>query len=124
MFGWFRATCPLDPQAKAWVERSLEWLSEQFESGTLPTSRSSFRPPSSFQRRTTDRMSLSECFSTRFVSTWRSIPAKSTWNCLPHSQNLNLSTTAAGGLHKPAGTYSERQGWFSHRLGKIRRTGQ
>lgn len=30
MFGWFRPTCPCDPQAKRWVEDRLRWLSKQF----------------------------------------------------------------------------------------------
>lgn len=30
MFGWFQPTCPCDPEAKAWVEARLQWLSRQF----------------------------------------------------------------------------------------------
>jgi hypothetical protein len=30
MFGWFRPTCPCDDEAKAWIEKRLIWLSEQF----------------------------------------------------------------------------------------------
>jgi hypothetical protein len=30
MFNWFSARCPLDPLAKAWIERRLAWLDEQF----------------------------------------------------------------------------------------------
>ena len=30
MLGWFRATCPCDPEAKRWVEERLRWLSRQF----------------------------------------------------------------------------------------------
>ena len=30
MFKWFRAACPCDQAAKAWVEERLQWLSEQF----------------------------------------------------------------------------------------------
>lgn len=30
MFGWFRPRCPCDPAAKLWVERHLQWLSQQF----------------------------------------------------------------------------------------------
>ncbi len=32
MFGFFRpSSCPCDPAAKAWLEKRLRWLSEQFE---------------------------------------------------------------------------------------------
>ncbi|MBX3449945.1 MAG: hypothetical protein KF777_10320 [Planctomycetaceae bacterium] len=30
MFGWFRPTCPVDPNAKNWVERRLQWLASEF----------------------------------------------------------------------------------------------
>jgi hypothetical protein len=30
MFGWFRPTCPCDPEAKRWVEQRLQWLTGQF----------------------------------------------------------------------------------------------
>jgi hypothetical protein len=30
MFGWFRPSCPCDPEAKRWVENRLEWLTRQF----------------------------------------------------------------------------------------------
>lgn len=30
MFGWFRPTCPCDPEAKRWVEDRLQWLTRQF----------------------------------------------------------------------------------------------
>jgi len=30
MFGWFRPTCPCDPEAKRWVEERLRWLARQF----------------------------------------------------------------------------------------------
>lgn len=30
MFGWFRPACPCDDEAKAWIEKRLIWLSEQF----------------------------------------------------------------------------------------------
>jgi hypothetical protein len=30
MFGWFAPTCPVDPCAKAWIERRFAWLIEQF----------------------------------------------------------------------------------------------
>lgn len=30
MFGWFRPTCPVDPNAKDWMEWRLEWLGDQF----------------------------------------------------------------------------------------------
>src|SRR5262245_8503398 len=30
MFGWFKATCPCDPEAKRWVEQRLQWLTRQF----------------------------------------------------------------------------------------------
>ena len=30
MFGWFRATCPVDAAAKAWIEERLLWLDGQF----------------------------------------------------------------------------------------------
>ena len=30
MFGWFRPTCPCDPEAKRWVEQRLRWLTRQF----------------------------------------------------------------------------------------------
>lgn len=30
MFGWFRPTCPVDPNAKKWVERRLQWLASEF----------------------------------------------------------------------------------------------
>lgn len=30
MFGWFRPTCPVDPSAKKWVERRLQWLASEF----------------------------------------------------------------------------------------------
>ncbi len=31
MVGWFRATCPVDPAAKAWIEQRLTWLSKEFD---------------------------------------------------------------------------------------------
>lgn len=31
MFGWFRPSCPCDPQAKAWVEERLRWLHDEFD---------------------------------------------------------------------------------------------
>jgi hypothetical protein len=30
MFGWFRPTCPVDHNAKAWIERRLQWLADEF----------------------------------------------------------------------------------------------
>ncbi len=30
MFGWLRPSCPVDAQAKAWIERRLDWLGDQF----------------------------------------------------------------------------------------------
>ena len=30
MFGWFKPQCPVDDQAKRWIEFRLEWLSDQF----------------------------------------------------------------------------------------------
>ncbi len=30
MFGWFAPTCPVDPAAKAWIEKRLNWLAAQF----------------------------------------------------------------------------------------------
>ena len=30
MFGWFRPTCPCDPEAKRWVEQRLRWLTRHF----------------------------------------------------------------------------------------------
>ena len=30
MFNWFKPTCPVDEQAKAWVEKRLGWLANQF----------------------------------------------------------------------------------------------
>jgi hypothetical protein len=30
MFGWFKPTCPCDPEAKRWVENRLRWLTKQF----------------------------------------------------------------------------------------------
>ena len=30
MFSWFRPGCPVDPQAKAWIEQRLNWLAGQF----------------------------------------------------------------------------------------------
>jgi hypothetical protein len=30
MFGWFKPTCPCDPEAKRWVENRLRWLTQQF----------------------------------------------------------------------------------------------
>ena len=30
MFGWFRPTCPVEPNAKRWIEDRLLWLSDQF----------------------------------------------------------------------------------------------
>ena len=30
MFGWFRPTCPVDPQAKDWIENRLQWLADEF----------------------------------------------------------------------------------------------
>lgn len=45
MFGLFRPCCPCDSAAKAWIEKRLRWLSEQFEDSAfsglpvvLPTS--------------------------------------------------------------------------------------
>jgi hypothetical protein len=35
MFGWFRASCPCDPAAKAWVEERLQWLTDEFEESAL-----------------------------------------------------------------------------------------
>ena len=31
MFGWFSASCPVDLQAKAWIESRLLWLNNEFE---------------------------------------------------------------------------------------------
>jgi len=31
MFGWFRARCPVDAAAKAWIESRLRWLTDEFE---------------------------------------------------------------------------------------------
>lgn len=30
MFGWFRPSCPVEPNAKRWIEERLQWLSDQF----------------------------------------------------------------------------------------------
>lgn len=30
MFGWFKPQCPVDAQAKRWIESQLRWLAEQF----------------------------------------------------------------------------------------------
>lgn len=30
MFGWFKPSCPVDPQAKRWIEERLEWLADEF----------------------------------------------------------------------------------------------
>jgi hypothetical protein len=35
MFGWFKASCPVDPAAKEWIEERLQWLSEEFESSAF-----------------------------------------------------------------------------------------
>ncbi len=35
MCAWFRATCPCDPAAKAWIEERLQWLNEEFEDSAL-----------------------------------------------------------------------------------------
>ena len=36
MFGWFRPTCPVDSQAKAWIEERLDWLSNEFGLDVFP----------------------------------------------------------------------------------------
>src|SRR5437016_4285602 len=30
MFGWFRPTCPVDPQSKQWIEKRMRWLTCEF----------------------------------------------------------------------------------------------
>ena len=35
MFRWFKASCPVDPAAKAWIEDRLQWLNEQFENSAF-----------------------------------------------------------------------------------------
>jgi hypothetical protein len=35
MFRWFKASCPVDPAAKAWVEQRLQWLSEEFDTSAF-----------------------------------------------------------------------------------------
>lgn len=35
MFDWFKPQCPVDIAAKRWVERRLQWLSEQFGCDTF-----------------------------------------------------------------------------------------
>jgi hypothetical protein len=35
MFRWFKASCPVDPVTKEWIEERLQWLSEQFESSAF-----------------------------------------------------------------------------------------
>lgn len=30
MFGWLRPSCPVDPHAKRWIEKRLQWLSQEF----------------------------------------------------------------------------------------------
>jgi hypothetical protein len=30
MFGWSRPRCPVDPHAKHWIERRLQWLADEF----------------------------------------------------------------------------------------------
>jgi hypothetical protein len=35
MFGWFRPSCPADPQAKRWVEERLEWLAGEFDTSAF-----------------------------------------------------------------------------------------
>lgn len=35
MFGWFRPTCPVDHHAKAWIERRLQWLADEFGQGVF-----------------------------------------------------------------------------------------
>jgi hypothetical protein len=30
MFGWFKASCPVDPRAKCWIEERLDWLADEF----------------------------------------------------------------------------------------------
>ncbi|MGN6368579.1 MAG: hypothetical protein ACTHN5_09990 [Phycisphaerae bacterium] len=32
MFGWLFSSCPVDPMAKAWIERRLRWLMDEFGS--------------------------------------------------------------------------------------------
>jgi len=35
MFKWFKPQCPVDPEAKRWIEKRLHWLSEQFGQETF-----------------------------------------------------------------------------------------
>src|SRR5688500_10981394 len=30
MFGWFRPTCPVDPETKRWIEERMQWLTDEF----------------------------------------------------------------------------------------------
>ncbi len=35
LFGWFKATCPVDAAAKKWIEERLHWLADQFGADTF-----------------------------------------------------------------------------------------
>ncbi len=56
MFGWFKPKCPVDPEAKRWIEERLHWLSDQFGRDTF-TRRAIILPTRDFFP---DRMNGSE----------------------------------------------------------------
>ena len=117
MFGWFRATCPLDPQAKAWVERSLEWLSEQFESSAF-TNKPVILPTAEFFPAAYDGSDESVRVLPHKVCEYMEVdPDKIDLELFTAQRNLWLVNDGGKAVStEPAGTYSERQGRFRIRL--------
>jgi hypothetical protein len=113
MFGWlFPPSCPCDPAAKAWVERRLLWLNEEFDDHVfngrrlvLPT-REFFPDPYDGSRRAVRTLLDRVC---GYMDVGTDLVAL---KCISRAGRLGLVNEAGQYLPDAAGTYEEGERKF------------
>jgi hypothetical protein len=117
MFGWSRTTCPLDPEAKAWVEHRLQWLTGQFESSAF-TDKPVILPTAEFFPAPYDGSDRSIQTLLDQVCEYMEVdPDKIELDLFTAQRNLwFVNETGKPVSSGPAGTYNENLGKFHIRL--------
>jgi hypothetical protein len=116
MAGWFRTKCPCDPCAKAWVEKRLLWLHEQFADSAFST-RPLVLPTAEFFPDPYDGSPETVRKMLDRVCGYMDVPTKDVaLRLVSKAGKLGLVNSAGQQLADAAGTYQERGGGFLIRI--------
>ncbi len=110
MFGWFRPSCPIDPHAKRWIEKRLQWLANQFGLDTF-TRRALILPLEEFFPDRYDGSEESVCTLVNRVCTYMDVdPALVELEFYTDRGNIWLVNDRGKYMPRPAGLYNEQTG--------------